>query len=84
MFVVRAPVGQRVADGPAGAVDGAVGSLAAQFGAPVAVEIKHEEVGCALARAYVHAEVYAPQPPAVELVSVEDGVSGESPLGRTL
>ena len=64
-------VGARAADHLAGAAARAVGGLAHDFGAAVAVEVVDHELRVVRAGADVAAEIDAPQPRAVELVGIE-------------
>ena len=67
-----AMVGARIADDLPDAIDGAVGGLARDFGAAVAVEVVDDELRVVRALADVLPEVDAPEEGAVEPVGLED------------
>ena len=73
-----APIGGRVADDFALAVNGAVGGAAGDFGPPIAVEIGDHELGVVRALADVFAEVDGPKEGAVDFVALEHGLAGEA------
>ena len=75
-----APVGGRVADHRAGAIDRSVGGLAGDLRPAVAVEIVDDELRVVRAGADVAPEVDAPQPRAGQRVGVEIDVAGVAAL----